>query len=803
MIEKSISKMGFNTYLKPVEPVDEYLPTDFISMPALFLAWMMVGLVLFLPVLDTHRVVLVPIALIPALSAVWSRQRLGVGVVWMPLVVGLLWGMGVVWCDTTVTPNLPAEMVRKKVMIQGVVADRLDQNGAVQLTLDAVESGAWRASGLVHVTIYRQRVTVLPGDRVALRVQLRQLSSFRNPGGFDYRAYLLEQGVIATGSSQEGVHKLATTDAWFWNRLRQRIADWIAVTLPDQRALAEALMVGKRGHLDGDLKDALFVSGTFHLVAISGLHMSLVGGGVYFLLRFLLVLLRPLSCRMDMKRPAALFSLLPLLVYAFLAGWSVSTQRAFIMVGLFLLAVVLQKRRQSWRILAIAAIVLLTLRPQQLVNVGFQLSFICVAVLLWCVEYVPAKGWKGRIVWLMTATLLLELVTLPISLSNFHRYSIYGVLVNPWAIPWVGQISTPLGLVALVLHGFWPAAADVMLHLMGWSLSLYQWVIETTLHLPGAWHRGAGVPLPGVALYLAAGSVAVAMRHQGLWGWRRLLFAGMALLALSWPRERTADHHWRLLVLDVGQALSMIVKMPAGGWSVVDAGGVATPRFNVGEGVISTVLWHYGVTRLERVVISHHQQDHMAGAAQLLRNFPVGALWMPRFTLEEEAKFATQELLHTAERLQVPLRFIDAPTEVQEGAGLWRVLPPLTVQSRANGNDRSLVLELEYQVQRILLTGDMEAKAESWLLSKQVVQPVTLLLVPHHGSLTSSTQAFVRATRPEHAIFSVGATNPWGFPKPAVVRRWQGVGAKIWRTDLDGAVNVLGDGTHLQITTGE
>ncbi|MBF0438508.1 MAG: DNA internalization-related competence protein ComEC/Rec2 [Magnetococcales bacterium] len=756
-----------------------------------------------LPVLSSQRFLLVSIATIPAMAACWSRYRAGAFVLW-PVLAGLVWGLVMVWSHEPIIPNLPTEMVRQKMVIHGVVADRQDRSDSTLLILDEVESDVWRASGQVRITLFKKKTTVLPGDRVEIPVRLRPLGGMRNPGGFDYRTYLLEMGVIATGSANGPVVFLNRTQTWFWNRLRQEIADWIGRTLPEsQRGLAEALLVGKRGHLDGNLQNALFVSGTFHLVAISGLHISLVAGGVFFLLRLALTLIIPLSRRWDMKRPAALLSLFPVLAYAQLAGWSVSTQRAFIMVGLFLLAVAVQRKRHSWRILTLAAIAVLSWQPSQLMSAGFQLSFLCVVVILYLLDHLPAKKWWEKWIWSGAVTVALALVTAPVVQYAFHRFSPYGMIINPVAIPWVGEVSTPLGLMAMVLYPLWHTGGEWLLRGMGWSLELYRWLVEWSLHWPGAWSRGPGPSLPGLAIYLAMGSVALSLRYRGRWQWRRLFYGLIAVCGLWWPRAVTPDSMLRLIVLDVGQAMSMVLKMPGGGWSVVDSGGAVTPRFDIGEGATSSVLWYYGVERLERVVISHPQKDHMSGVAQLLRNFPVGSLWLNRLSTKDADLTIVRELMAEAERLKVPVRYFDRAEEIHEGGGVIRVLPSLPIKNEAKLNDRSLVLEIEYGSHRFLLTGDMESKEENWLLSQKVLHPMTVVLAPHHGSLTSSTRPFVEAVQPGHVVFSVGAENQWGFPKPEVVHRWQETGARLWRTDQEGAIRFVSDGEHLEVITGE
>ncbi|MBF0341331.1 MAG: DNA internalization-related competence protein ComEC/Rec2 [Magnetococcales bacterium] len=773
-----------------------------VSMPVVFLSWMIVGIIVTLPTLSQWRGSLVLIALLPAGAAAWSRRQEAGGVVRL-LVAGLIWGMVAVWMPGGAQPDRPPEG-RPKLGIQAVVADREDRGDSVMLTLDEVTSEAWNPAGQVRVSVYRQSVDALPGDRVAMTVRPRALTGARNPGAFDYRTYQLQNGVVATATASGPVERIGVTDRWYWNRLRQKLTLWFAEVLPpSQLGLSEALLLGKRGHLDNELQQALFVSGTFHLVAISGLHLSLVGGAVYYFLRLLLTLVWPLSRRWDMKRPAALLALFPVTAYGYLAGWSVSTQRAWIMVVLFLVAVVLQRQRESWRLLTFSALLILSWQPGELLNAGFQLSFLCVAVILYLLDRFPMKGWRGQVVLTGLSTVAIGVVTAPVSQWAFHRLSPYGMVVNPLAIPWVGELSTPLGLVAMVLHPVWPEGADWLLKAMGWTLDIYRWLVERSVEWPGADQRAAGPVLPGMALFVAAGMVAAGLGRSGRWGWRRIGMTLVALLGLAWPRESIPESQLRLIVLDVGQALAMVAKLPGGGWSVFDAGGSVTARFNVGEAVVSTALWHFGVERLERVVISHPQRDHMAGMAQVVRNFPVGSVWISTLSEQDEERSDVRELFQVAAARGVPVRRFENLEIFREGAATLRVLPPMPIRGRTGANDRSLAVEIEHGEQRILLTGDMETREESWLIKQGVLRPVAVLLAPHHGSKTSSSPAFVQTVRPEHVVFSVGLDNQWGFPRNEVVGRWVAVGARPWRTDYQGAIEVISDGRRLTITTAE
>ena len=769
------------------------------SAPALFLVGLGIGIVGLSATHPLDGPLPAALTLLVAGVAVWRGLHAGRGL------APLLLGMAAAWIALAVQPApppLPEGFTGgARVPIQGVVVDREERSGSVRLLLERVVAvaGGWQAPGLVQVTIYRQPVTARPGDRVAFKARLRPLGGYNNPGGFDYAAWLHGRGIVASGYGSEPVHPLATEPGWRWNRLRQDISDWITATLPEgERGVAEALLVGRRGRLDSGLRDAFQVSGTLHLMAISGLHLGLVAGWIFLTWRLLLLSIQPLARRWDMKRPAALLTLPFLFGHAALAGWSISTQRATVMVGLLMLAMVSGRARAPWRALCWAAIVLLLWRPSELFAAGFQLSFVAVlGILLWNERFsrraIPLhKGWQ-----LLWVTLVAALVTAPVAAHHFHVLSPYGPLANLVAVPWVSLVAVPLGLLALPARALHPPLGDALLRLFGQSLELFgQWVTWIA-GLPGAWMRTPGPSATGMTL--AAG---LALLVWMLWRWRRWrLLSGLLIpVVLLWPRSGPPEGGVWIAALDVGQAQSVVLRTADGAWSVVDAGGAVTPHFNIGEGVISPFLWHYGVTRLRRLVISHPQRDHMAGAARLLRNFAVGSLWLGDFSGRERDDGPYRRLLALAAQRGVAVRRFSAAEQVRDGATTWRILPRLPTAVSGSVNDRSLVLEVGHGAQRFLFPGDLEATGEGWLLERGALQPVTALLAPHHGSRSSSSPPFVAALRPGHVLFSVG-NNSYGHPHPEIVERWRRGGARIWRTDRHGAVMLHGDGAALTVTT--
>ncbi len=802
------SRQGENSYRNPGSPppMDNRPNREKLSGPTIAFFCQISTITLCSPVLAEAWLPLTAIASSVAGVGFWLWRRDGGSI--RPVLLGLLLGATAIAWQEQPTPPLPAALINQPIVLQARIVERQDRADSIQLILDQgvapTEINPLPAPisipGAIQMSIHQQPLSAIPGDRIRLHTRLKPVDSLHNPGGFDYGRFLRQQGILARGSTSKPVEQLASATSWSWNRYRQTLSQWIAEQIPEQdRGLVEALMVGKQGLLDSDLTEDLLVSGTYHLVAISGLQLSLVAGWSFFALRLLLALWIPLAGRWDVKPAAAVLTLFPTIAYGFLAGWSVSTQRATLMAILFLLAIALGRTRQLWRILILTAMAILTFQPWQLFAAGFQLSFLSVVGLMFFMPWLQkGSGWRKHLIGLVMTTVVASLVTAPLTAHYFHRFSPHGLLANLLAVPWVSLLSTPLGLLALLAHEAYPPLGDWLLQGMGASLEPYRQGIAWISSLPGAWQRLAGPSLIGLALSLGLCGMAGLLGMAGLRRWR-LALALLALPALLWPRTTPPGDQLHLAILDVGQAQSVLLQSPHGGWSVFDAGGFVSPRFNPGEAIISAYLWQQGVSHLNRVVISHPQLDHMAGAEQLLRNFTVDTLWLGDFGAEEQENETYARLIARANRQGVTIQRLRQGLTVEDGDARITVLPPLPEAEARNDNDRSLVVEIQLGKQRFLIPGDATARTEKWLLAQQAIQPLTLLLAPHHGSKTSSTPAFIQASQPQHVVFSVGRYNPHHHPNAQVLKRWRATPAKLWQTDQDGAVIVQSDGQNVQV----
>ena len=774
-----------------------------ISAPHVVLFCLIAVITVFSTELAEDRLVLSSIAITIMGVAVGLRWRAGggYGAAFWGVFIGLV---AIGWQQMAVL-KVPFELPKGKVLVEAVVVDRLDRPDSIKLILEhgiilageIAGSESLSLPGRLLITLRTRPMLAKPGDRVQILSRLKLIQSFRNPGSFDYAGFQRRRGILISGYSDKPVVVVKPATQNSWNHYRQSMSDWIFNVLPaEEQGLAEALLVGKRGMLSEGVMEHLLVSGTIHLVAISGLHLGLVAGWSFITIRFLFALMIPVSRRWDVKRPAAVLTLLPTIGYAGLAGWSIPTQRAALMVCLFLVAIALGRTRQMWRVLTIAAIVLLVCQPWQLFSVGFQLSFLSVAGILYAAPFFKnGLHWKHKILGFALLSLVTMLATAPIVAHAFHRATPYGLIANMISVPWVSLVSIPLGLFAVLAHETVPNLGDFLLLVMGFTLKLFRDYIAWINTLPGAWVRLPGPSLVGLSLFLGGCALAGMLENVR---WRVAVFVA-AILALFWPRAVPPNAELHMAVLDVGQAQSVVLHTPHGGWSLLDAGGWAGPRFNTGESVISTYLWHYGVEHLNRLIISHPQRDHMAGAKRILRNFKVDSLWLGDFAQEEKENKSYANLISWAEGHGVAVRRIKQQTQIQEGEATLTVFTPLPKEQTRQKNDRSLVVEIAFAGQRFLIPGDATERTEKWLLGHKNIQPLTVLLAPHHGSKSSSSLAFVRASHPDHVVFSIGLDNHHRHPHPLVLQRWQGIGSHIWRTDQQGAILFQSDGKRLTI----
>jgi competence protein ComEC len=730
-----------------------------------------------------------------------------------------------------VAPDLDAQHVAtvaagRTAHIEGRLRDdpeRAPHRTRLRLDVERIHtaSGSESVHGRVLVTIRRSTRTWFGGDRIHVALQLRRPRNFGNPGEFDYEAYLARHGVYVTAflpddARIELVERPASTGALAaW---RRRVGALIDQHLPDpERGLLRALIIGDTASVAREVQDAFVAAGVSHVLSISGLHIGMVAAFGYLLWRWILARSRWLLLRGNVPKLAVAASVVPVLLYAGIAGGNTATVRSVLMVLVFLGAVLVDRQRDLLVSLAVAALIISLATPGAVLDISFQLSFVAVLALVLTMErFWPWwREWEERHLvrlrggWLRLArpiaayfavSIAALAATTPLTAFHFNRVSVVALIANAVVVPLLGTAAVALGLLA--------ALSTPLSHALA---TLWIWAAWPCLWL-GARLVTLFAELPSAALHVVTPSLfELALIYAGLLTLllargrsRRLALGLIAVLALGdvawWGRARFLRPDLRITFLSVGQGDSAVIECPGRTVIVVDGGGLGDGSFDVGERLIAPVLWRRKIARIDTMVMSHPQWDHFGGLTYLARHFRPREFW-ENGDHAAGVRFAALEAALLAAGTR---RVVARPGLTRScGDGIVRVLAPSTAAGSIN--DRSVVLQLERGGTRVLFTGDIERDGEHALLASTDGRLASQVVkVPHHGSATSSAPRFVAAVAPQLAVASLGIENRFGFPHGRVVQTYRDAGSTFLRTDRDGAVivTIARDGTVAWQTVG-
>ncbi len=606
------------------------------------------------------------------------------------------------------------------------------------------------------------------GERWQFTVVLRAPRGLVNPGGFDYERWLFTRGIGASGYVRGEGRRLGGPApgrlAWWRSRLERGLASG----LPEGpgRGVMVALATGSRHRLEAEATELFQATGTSHLMAISGLHVGLVAGLVFALAGRI-----PGSGSRDR---AALLAMIAATAYGLLAGFATPVRRALLMLATLLLAGRWRRPVGPAAGLSLALVVVLLVQPLDSLTPGFALSFGAVAAILAIAAGDAASGAgtvaAGPLRALVSLQWRLWLLLLPLTFLFFDRVAWAAIPANLIAIPAFGLFIVPAtlaGAIAAALGGLAQTPAAWLLGVTHAALGLVLTALEWLAALPGADYRPPGHGWAVAALtLLAAAALLLPRRLPGRW-----LPAWLLLALVLWRAPPVPSGCVRADVLDVGQGLAVLVRT-AGHSMLYDAGPAYASGSDAGERVVVPALRALGVDGLDLLLLSHADNDHAGGGASVAAVVPVN-----RVVSGEPGEL---------ERLAAePCSRGDAWT--WDGIGFRILWPPA---AGADGNDSSCVLEIAAGGRRLLLPGDIEREGERRLLAAGGVRPADVVLMPHHGSATSSSGALVAALTPRLAIATAAWRNRWGFPRPEVTGRWRGAGARVLGTGEHGALAI-------------
>ncbi|MDQ3341311.1 MAG: DNA internalization-related competence protein ComEC/Rec2 [Myxococcota bacterium] len=642
---------------------------------------------------------------------------------------------------------------------------------------------------------------VLPGERIAVVGRLSTPRGAVGPGQPDRADMLAARGarleLVTTGIERIADEPGAVDRMWRWAASVQET--WSARIDAvggdaEARAALRGIVVGDRADIPESLDARWRAVGVYHVLSVSGLHLAVIAGLAFAALRRLASLL---GGGVRTARWAAPPALALAIAYTLVTGAQIATLRALIVIALVLVAAMLDRPLKLLDAIGVAAICVLVWRPADLLDPSFQLSFVA-AIVLACVPRSNAsasanasasiiRGWLVRA---LVTSAWVSLATAPLTAYHFQQVTPGGIAGNVLLTPLLELACLPLALAGVILDWEVPIRVAV-------------WLVERVDGVAG-WLEHA-MPIGRIAI--ASGLTVLAILVASLWlaarsRRTRADAIGWASLCVAWSLAviPAASGELRVSFVDVGQGDAAIIELPDGAVWLVDAGGHANARDRAAATspgkTIARTLAVYGKRRVDLAIVSHPHPDHYLGFASL--DVPIAELWSARELEpagERGFEAATRSITH---RTHPPLGLARS----QAGVDLivWAPRYHATDDAPAveaadpvrSVNDNSLVVEVRYRGRSILFAGDLEGEGEEALVAAGVPD-VDVVKVAHHGSPTSSTAAFVEATRPELAVISCGRANQFKFPSPAVVERWRAVGADIARTDRDGTVTVRVD----------
>jgi competence protein ComEC len=772
-----------------------------------------------------------------------SRRTLGLAVAYAALALAATAAVTNVIEPPRAAHNIATMPEGSRITIEGPVYRETEHEPYGDRIYVTVERAAGQ-DGIMLPSSGNVRIAVLGGgdfklgDEIKLSARIHFPRNYGNPGGFDYAGLMARDGINATmtapnkslGSPRfQIIGHRSSFPASQIESIRTHSGEFFDRNLAyPENAEMRALVIGDQGEIGEPLRQTFARTGMAHLLVISGLHLSIVAAAMFAVARLAMMLFPALANRGYANKVAAVAAMLAVCAYSSIAGHHVSTVRALVMVIAYMLAVAIDRSREAIASLALAAIVICVALPGSTADIGFQLSFASViAIVLGMRRFAAWFARRKRLGMLrgepslprwrfleaglgyLAVSFWAMLGTAPLTAYHFNQFAIIGLVANAVVVPIMAFGATISGLVAAALSFISEPAARPILQFGADALAAGNFLAAWFVDWPLAWFRiftptmlelaiAYGLLMIWLLAPLAAAPAAPRSRDEvpdDKTNALKLEWRGRGAIALAfvlivdagcWTYDRFFNPDLRVTFLSVGEGDGAVIRFPGSLVMLIDGGG-SYGGFDAGERIVAPYLWSQKIMRVDYIALSHPDLDHFGGLDFIATNFAPRAFWTTGVT---SLDVSYGRFMDDLARARIPIVQVGETAPVASIGGVAiSSLNGDTGIARSHNNS-SMVLRFSFGNASLLFTGDIESAGERAMLANRGALHATILKVPHHGSATSSTAAFIAAVHPEAAVISDGYLNNFHFPADAVVQRYLEAGVILMRTDLDGAVMV-------------
>jgi competence protein ComEC len=672
--------------------------------------------------------------------------------------------------------------------LEGVIADIPEQrHGSIRFLFrpESIAGYPHPLPDTIRLSWYRSDQKINAGERWRLLVKLKSPGGYQNPGGFDYERWLFVKRIGATGYVKSSdLNQLLESPA-FWNidQWRSHIGQGIDQYCADcsQAGLIKALTIGYRANIHPHQRELLQDTGTAHLLAISGLHIGMISALFFYLGRWIWQL-GFFRIGYDRLRFSATLAFSAGLIYAGLAGFSLPTVRALIMLAVVFLALIFRSGINLINSIAIAVVVILIFDPLAVGSASFWLSISALLIIAFAQYLLSHQTSRWRQI--TVVQLLFSVLFIPLGIGLFGQLNPASFFANILAIPLVSLIIVPIALLASFLAGFGLSLANGLFLVSDKLLGVLLDYLELLLDSGLSAHPGGNIPY--VLLGLSAVGLLVIMMPRGFPGKKPAIL--LVVLPFIWQRPEIEFGAYQLTLLDVGMGTSAVIQTR--NHSIVyDFGPGNAYGFSAAQWVLVPFLRQQGIEQPDLMIISHVDADHSGGFISYREDY-VPARLISGTPDEIQRRFRLRSAIRSCHLY---------PPWYWDGVSFEFISPPATSRLKSS-NNRSCVLRVS-GVHTSLLTGDIEAEQEFRLLGTMPEKlRASVLLAPHHGSATSSTLSFLQKVSPRVSVFTIGRNNRWGFPDARVLEAYGLVDSQIYRTDRDGAITIQSSAGGLKVS---